>query len=298
MGMWTMAMLVTASDTRIAVERTGTTFGARIDGLDLRQPLSDAAFGQVRAAWHEHGVLLISGAVLSDARLTQFSRRIGTLDTAAPQETTLSTPSEFPEVMVVSNIVVDGVALGNLGSKAAYWHTDMCYEEHPPAASLLHAHEVPAHGGDTVFIDMYDAHDRLDPGLRREIEGLSIKHDRSRTAVGDLRLGYAPVDDPSQSPGVCHPMIRLDTARGCPSLYLGRRPNAYVPGLTLADSEDLLDRLWADTLGRPSVWRQCWSVGDLVIWDNRCLMHRRDAFDPAARRLMHRTQVRAESSNR
>lgn len=192
---------------------------------------------------------------------------------------------------MISNVVVDGTPIGSLGSYESEWHTDMSYIDHPPKMSCLFALEVPPSGGDTGFVSMYAAHDALPPDLRKAVEGKSCKHDASRNSAGQLRRGFSEVDDPRDAPGAVHPLVIRHPETGRPALFLGRRRNAYVMGLPLDESEDLLDRLWAHATRPEFGWTQVWRKGDLILWDNRCTMHRRDAFDPAARRVMHRTQV-------
>ena len=133
---------------------------------------------------------------------------------------------------------------------------------------------------------------------RRRVEGLRIKHDATYNSGGYVRQGTEPVDDPVNSLGVYHPVVCTHPETNRRALYLGRRRNAYVEGLSLSDSESLLDELWSYATRDECTWRHQWSVGDVVIWDNRCTMHRRDAFDPDTRRILHRTQIKGESRPR
>jgi taurine dioxygenase len=130
--------------------------------------------------------------------------------------------------------------------------------------------------------------------LKRAVLGKSCKHDSSRTSVGDLRKGFMDVTDPREAPGAVHPLVRTHPATRRNALFLGRRRNACIVGLPLAESEDLLNRLWVHASKPGFAWYQKWKVGDLIMWDNRCAMHRRDAFDPDSRRLMHRTQIKGD----
>jgi taurine dioxygenase len=116
-------------------------------------------------------------------------------------------------------------------------------------------------------------------------------HDSSTNSVGGLRGGHEAVTDVTKTPGARHPMVITHpvTKREC--LFLGRRRNAYIVGLPINESEELLDAVWAHTTKKELSWYQEWQVGDLILWDNRCVMHRRDDFDPNSRRIMHRTQI-------
>jgi alpha-ketoglutarate-dependent taurine dioxygenase len=288
----------------IAVRPTGATLGADIEGVDLAGALSPETVAAITAAWGDNLVLRCRGQSLSDDDLLRFSRQFGDLDWAPVAAARVKVPGEerwiegAPEgrqyVMVISNVVENGKAIGQLGAYEAIWHTDMSYIEEPPMASALYSLEVPPEGGDTGFCNMYRAWDTLDPELRREVAGRKCRHDASRNSAGELRRGFADAPDPSQTVGAEHPIVRTHPTTGRKALFLGRRRNAYIPGLPLADSEGLLDRLWAHATKAEFTWYQQWRAGDLVLWDNRCVMHRRDAFDPASRRIMHRTQIKGD----
>jgi taurine dioxygenase len=116
-------------------------------------------------------------------------------------------------------------------------------------------------------------------------------HDASRNSVGELRRGFAETSDPSQTVGARHPIVRTHPVTGRKCLFLGRRRGAYIPELDLAEGEALLDRLWAHATQERFCWTQTWQAGDLLLWDNRCVMHRRDEFDDRYSRIMHRTQI-------
>jgi taurine dioxygenase len=276
----------------LRIRPTGSALGAEVQGVDLRALDADT-FAAIHQAWLDHQVLLFRDQRLADDELVAFSRRFGDLDEAPVQETGRRFVEGHPEIYVVSNVVQDGVAIGSLGSGEAVWHTDMSYLPDPPKASVLYALEVPPAGGDTSFCSMYAAWDELPDRLRRRVDGLRVKHDGTYNSGGYLRQGVTPTDDPRTSPGTLHPLVFVHPESGRRALYLGRRRNAYIEGTSLDDSNALLDEIWSEATREPLTWRHQWRVGDLVLWDNRCTMHRRDAFDPAARRVMHRTQIKA-----
>jgi taurine dioxygenase len=197
---------------------------------------------------------------------------------------------------VVSNVMENGVPIGSLGAGEATWHTDMSYLPDPPKASILYALEVPPSGGNTYFCSMYRAYEILPDALKKRIEGKSLKHDGTYNSGGYVRQGVTAVDDPLKSPGTFHPLVCTHAETKRRGLYLGRRRNAYIQGLSLQDSEALLDELWSYMDREEIAWHNEWRVGDLVFWDNRCTMHRRDPFDARSRRVMHRTQIKGQSS--
>jgi len=286
--------MITRDMLRMEIKPTGAALGAEVQGVDLRY-LEAAEFAAIHRAWVDNLVLLFRGQTLSDEDLIAFSRRFGELDWAPVQETGRRFVEGHPEIYVVSNVIENGMPIGSLGAGEAVWHTDMSYIPDPPKASMLYALEVPPAGGNTGFVNMYAVYEALPPALKRRIEGLSLKHDGTYNSGGYLRQGIQAVDDPVTSPGAVHPLVCTHPESGRRVLYLGRRRNAYIPGLPLAESEALLDELWSYASREEFTWYNHWRVGDLVLWDNRCTMHRRDPFDASARRVMHRTQIKGEA---
>jgi taurine dioxygenase len=272
------------------VESLPHALGAFVTGVDLRK-LDDAAFAAIRQAWLDNLVIVVRGQQFTDDDLTAFSARFGVLDEVPPVSKGQQ-PRYSKHVSVVSNLVENGVPIGALGDDEVFWHSDTSYRDHPPSASVLHALEVPPAGGNTGFTNMYLALETLAPVLRSRIDTLTVKNDITYNAGGQLREGFAPVTDVRACPGATHPLVRThpDTRRN--ALYLGRRRNAYVHGLEVPQSEALLDALWVHATQDFLAWHHVWQVGDVVIWDNRCVMHHRDPFDPGGRRIMHRAQAR------
>ena len=264
---------------------------AEIRGLDLRR-ISGEEFAGVHRAWLDYLVLLFRGQCLSDDDLIAFSQRFGNLDWAPVQETGRRFVEGHPEIYVVSNVIENGVPIGSLGAGEAAWHTDMSYLEMPPKASILYALEVPEAGGDTYFCNMYRAWECLPEALKKRLTALELKHDATYNSGGYVRQGMSAGDDPAASPGAYHPLARVHPETGRRLLYLGRRRNAYIHGFSVPESESLLDELWAYATRREWVWGHEWQKGDVVLWDNRCTMHRRDSFDAACRRILHRTQIK------
>ena len=284
-----MAVSLAASGMEVIPNRAA--LGAEVRGIDLRR-VGDDEFAAIHRAWLDNLVLLFRGQSLSDEELIVFSRRFGELDWAPVQENGRRFVEGHPELYVVSNVIENGVAIGSLGAGEAVWHTDMSYLEQPPKASMLYALEVPSAGGDTGFCNMYRAWEELPAELKRAVEGRRLKHDGTYNSGGYVREGVTATDDPTTSPGTYHPIAYRHPESGRIALYLGRRRNGYIEGLPLADSEALLDALWQHATRDALVWYNRWRVGDLVLWDNRCTMHRRDPFDATARRIMHRTQIK------
>ena len=267
-------------------------FVAEIQEIQLDR-ITDSEFELLYAAWLHYGVLRIRNQDLDDEQLQAFSQRFGPLEEAPfgrmPEAEKAKIKNRF--VTTLSNIKVDGKPIGGLGNDEATWHSDMTYSETPPPASLLLGIEIPDQGGDTHFADQRAALAALPAALRQRIESLSVKHNAAHTSVGKLRPGFEAFENPRDAPGAIHPMIKTHNETGKPALYLGRREWAYIPGMTVEESDDLLDALWTYVAIKEITWTQQWQPFDLIIWDNRCVMHRRDGFDQNSRRYMRRCQV-------
>ncbi len=274
---------------------TGTV-GAEVQDVDLASARA-AQIEAIKQAWYRHDVLVFRNQELTDDDLLAFSRHFGELDPPPNQGAGRKSPPGYPDIYVVSNVRDDkGEPIGALGDGEALWHTDMSYAPRPPDASMLYSLEIPPAGGDTCFCSMKAALERLPGPLRERIADLSVKHDGTYDSGGNVRKGLAASDDPRTSVGTPHPIVIEHPVSGAKALYLGRRRNAYILGLELEASERLLDELWSYV--EAAVYRHQWALGDLVLWDNRTTMHRRDAFDPSARRVMHRTQIKGSSAPR
>jgi len=191
-------------------------------------------------------------------------------------------------------VVEDGKPIGNLGDGEAVWHADMTYVEVPPKAALLHALEIPPTGGNTYFANMFAAYETLPADLQRAAAGKIAVHDASTNSAGMLRKGYKQVTDVREAVGAHHPLLRTDPRSGRKALFLGRRPNAYVLGLSVPESEALLDALWAHATRPRFAMCHVWRVGDVLMWNNLSVLHRRDAFDARSRRIMHRSQIKGD----
>jgi taurine dioxygenase len=274
---------------------TGAALGAEIVGLDLRDVDADA-FETLRETWVEHEVLLFRDQSLTDSDLVRFSSYMGELEHAPVQESGRRFVEGYPELYVVSNIIEDGVPIGSLGAGEAVWHTDMSYLPDPPIASVLYALEVPASGGETAFCTMTGSYAAMPESLKSRIEGLRVKHDGTYNSGGYVRAGLVPDDDPRTAPGTIHPLVCLHPESNKKSLYLGRRRNAYIEGFSLEDSSALLDEIWEFATRSEFTWQHDWRPGDVVLWDNRSTMHRRNAFDPESRRILHRTQIKGDAA--
>ena len=277
----------------VEVFPSGKACGAEIRGVEL-SALNGAQFEELERALYQHLVVVIRSQKLDHAQLVSFGKRFGELE--APGMSIIGKPyiDDYPDVLVISNIVENGKPQGNLGAGEAAWHTDMSYREKPISFAVLNAVELPPTGGNTYFANQYLAYDTLDADLKKSLAHHTLIHDETYNSAGQIRKGFKEVTDPREAPGARHPVFRTHPVTGKKALYLGRRLNAYIVGLPVQTSEHLLDALWAHASEPDFVWGHEWQLGDVLIWDNRCLLHRRDSFDPAARRKLTRVQIKGD----
>jgi taurine dioxygenase len=276
----------------ISIANLEAPLGAEVRGVDLAKPLAESDIDAIEEAWRTRLVVVAHGQTLSDPQLLAFSKCFGDLDPPGPNPYGEPFNKEFPEINVISNVVESGNPIGNLGDGEAVWHADMTYIDVPPKAAMLHSLEVPPGGGNTYFADMFAAYETLRADLKKAAEGKFAVHDASRNSAGMLRKGYKEVTDVRNTVGANHPLVRTDPKTQRKALFLGRRPNSYVVGMEVADSEALLDALWNHATQSEFAMCHEWQVGDLLMWNNLSVLHRRDPFDPNSRRVMHRTQIK------
>ncbi len=276
----------------LSIINLDAALGAQVRGIDLSQPLARSEIDAIDEAWRTRLVLVFPEQRLSDPELLAVSKNFGELDPPGPNPFGEPFNKAHPEINVISNVLEDGKPIGNLGDGEAVWHADMTYVDVPPKAAMLHALEVPPAGGNTYFANMFAAYETLPDDLKKAAAGKIAVHDASRNSAGFLRKGYQEVTDVRHTVGAHHPLVRTDPKTGRKALFLGRRPNSYVIGLEVDESEALLDALWAHATQPRFAMCHEWAVGDLLMWNNLSILHRRDPFDPASRRVMHRTQIK------
>jgi len=289
--------MATVTSNNVRVTPTGAALGADVSGFDIRRVTSDECLAILKA-WLDHLVIRIRDQVFVDDDHVRFMRLFGDCGgTPLSVFTGRDHIGTHPEISRISNIRENGKPIGALGAGDLIWHTDMSYLDEPPSASMLHAMEVPSKGGgNTSFLNMYLAYEQMSEALRKRVEGLRIKHEGVHSSSGTVRPGTKVPEsgDVRDYSGAWHPIVRTHPETGRKALFLGRRINVYVEGFTVPESEALLDELWEHACRPQFSWTQQWQVHDMIMWDNRCSMHRRDAFDDDDRRLMHRAVVRGD----
>ena len=271
------------------------SLGGKIVDLDISNKLTQDQINFINQSWDERLVLVFKKQNLDDYKLINFSKYFGELDPPGPNPYGITFLPEFPEINVISNVKNEqGTPIGNLGDGEAVWHADMTYLELPPKAGILYALEVPKNQGNTHFANMSLAYSDLSDDIKEKIDGKILIHDSAHNSAGMLRKGYSEVNNPTDTPGARHPMVITDKNTNKKLLFLGRRPHAYILGLEIEESENLLDEIWEHATQEKYTWTQKWDEGDLLMWKNLNVLHKRDAFDPNTRRVMHRTQLKGE----
>ena len=271
------------------------SLGGEIIGLDISKKLTQDQINFINESWNERLVLVFKKQNLNDPKLINFSKYFGELDPPGPNPYGITFLPEFPEINVISNVKNEqGTPIGNLGDGEAVWHADMTYLDLPPKAGILYALEVPENQGNSHFATTNVASSELPAAIKEKIDGKILIHDSAHNSAGMLRKGYSEVNDPTETPGARHPIVITDKSTNKKLLFLGRRPHAYIIGLEVEESENLLDEIWEHATQEKYTWTQQWEKGDLLMWKNLNVLHKRDAFDPNTRRIMHRTQLKGE----
>jgi taurine dioxygenase len=277
------------------VRPSGAALGADVTGFRFRDFTAED-IAALREVWAAHLVLRFRDTGLDDAAHIRFSAAFGP-PVIHPRQMQQGAHAAHKEILAISNLrKPDGSPAGDLGDGEVHWHTDTWFKERPPAGSFLRALRVSPEGGNTQFMNMYEVYGSLPAALKTVIEGRRIHHQTVYDGRGDVRLGMTvpETDDVRVWPGVDHPIVRTHPDSGRRCLFLGGRRLASIVGLPPGESAAVLDALWAAVAEERFTWTQEWRAGDLVAWDNRCAMHRRDAVDPASVRLMHRTTAEGE----
>jgi taurine dioxygenase len=274
-----------------AVHAFDAPLGAEVVGLDLSQPLSDDTFRQLHRAHLDHHVLVFRDARITPAQQVDFSRRFGPLQIHVLHQFQLA---GHPEILVVSNIIENGKPIG-LGDAGHYWHSDLSYVEKPSLGSMLHAQELPAEGGDTLFANMHLAFDTLPAALRHAIDGLQAEHSylckyEELRARSPWRPKLSDAQIASVRPQV-HPVVRTHPETGRKALFVSEHFTTRIVGLNDSESADLLAQLFAHSVRPEHVYRHRWQAHDMVFWDNRSVIHLATGCPDHLRRRLNRTTI-------
>ena len=268
--------------------------GAEILNLDLSCELSRTDFGRIHRAHLDHHLLVFRDQRITPAQQIDFSRRFGALQIHVLQQFQLA---RHPEVLIVSNIKENGRPIG-LGDAGHFWHSDLSYVAAPSLGSMLHAQQLPATGGDTLFANMHLAWDRLPKELKRAVEGKRAEHSYlAQYAELQRRSPWRPdltQEQIDQVKPVAHPIVRIHPETGRRALFVSEHFTTRIVGLPEDESRALLDLLFAHSVKEEHVYRHRWQPHDLVFWDSRSLMHLAAGTPDDQRRKMYRTTIEGD----
>ena len=270
-------------------------FGVEILNVDVRR-LDEAVFREIVEAFEEHSVLLFRGQQIGDEEQIAFSRRFGPLETTI--RTIASQSRDLPEISNLANVdaedhlipAADKRSLFNAGNQM--WHSDSSFKRVPAMASLLAAREVPPEGGETEFASMRVGYARLHAAMQRFLEGKVAIHSfvYSRGLVSN---GLLPSDHAAQVPPVPQALVRANPRNGRKAFFVGSHA-CEILGMPTDEARALLRELLDLATERDRVYTHRWRPGDMVMWDNRCVLHRGRPWNEQYRRIMHRTTVAGE----
>lgn len=279
----------------LAVNRFDAPLGAEVTGLDLSAPLADEDFARIHQAHLDHHVLVFRDQRITPQQQIAFSRRFGPLQIHVLHQFLLP---GHPEILIVSNVVENGQPRG-LGDAGHYWHSDLSYKEKPSLGSMLHAQELPAEGGDTLFANMHLAWDRLPAGLKRQVDGLRAEHSYlAKYEELRQRSPWRPKLSEAQLAQVVpveHPVVRTHPETGRKALFVSEHFTTRIVGLPDDESRALLAELFAHSVKPEHLYRHRWQPDDMVFWDNRSVMHLATGCPPEQRRRLNRTTIEGDA---
>jgi len=259
-------------------------------GLRLWEPQDDQTIDELRAFWADHPVLVFRRQALSEDELAEFSARFGPLERTV--RTDWASPVR-PEVSLISNLKdAQAKPIGGLGDGEIQWHSDQSYMLNPATGAMLYALELPSEGGATSWVDLCAAYAGLPERLKRAVEG-----QRAIFSYVKRLAGYQGVDRviseeaKTKTPLILHPLVHTHPVTGRKALYLDSTTTVGIDGIDEASGSALLDDIYEFATQPKFTYCHHWQVGDALLWDNGFTMHRREPFDPTARRLMKRTTM-------
>lgn len=267
----------------ITVSPLSEAIGARIEGVDLSRELDTGTFDTVKRALFEHAIIVVPGQTLDEDDQERFCRYFGELEMVRSGEAT----SDHPAVLMITNVTDSGRPTA-LEDGEMMFHYDQCYYENPALGSTLYAIEVPDEGGNTLFANCRLAYEALDDGWKARLDGLRALHYYDYKRDPTLRPSTINPDAPQW----VHPVVRTHPETGKKAIYVNRLMTLWIEDIDRDESDEILDHLFAHIEKPEFVYEHEWTVGELIMWDNRCSAHARTWFSPEKRRMMRRVTVR------
>ena len=269
--------------------------GAELGGIDLTQPLAEHEVRAIKEAWNKHIVLVFRGQTLSQDEQLRFASYFGDLGSRKKAPEPLRARAEgvqqdHEKVLLVTNIKVDGKAIGAFGDGEFWFHIDSGYAERPYKYTFLYALELPSRGGNTKFSNMYRAYDAVPPALKEKLTGKKALHIHEYNRAKQASTS----GDISGIPHYAHPVFVTHPDTGRKTLFVDRLMTTRIEGVSEAESGAILDQLYEIGERSAYIYEHVWQLGDFVMWDNRCTIHARTDFPKEERRLLRRCTVEGE----
>jgi len=268
--------------------------GVEVRGLDLSAPLDAATIRGIRRLLYQHCVLLVRGQRIDEEQQVRFGECFGHLANTLGRYAINRTI--HPAIMYVTNEKADGKYVGALPDGEMYFHSDRCYVPRPCLATMLYAIDIPSVGGNTLFANQYRAWETLPEAIRQRLEGLRAMHTYEPGGEDNYAAPISRTTPTPQALRHAHPMVLTHPGTGRKALYVNRLMTEYIEGLPRAESDALLEFLFDHQEQPQFVYEHRWTPGDVVIWDNRCVLHARTDFDPGEPRKLRRVVVDTEEA--
>ena len=266
-------------------------FGIRVTGIDLSKTLHDADIDAIRNAWQQHGVLVIPGQCIEELDQVRFGECFGEL---AHTQGDYAISKSHPAIMYVTNEKQNGEYVGALPDGEMYFHSDMCYRERPSMATILYAMNIPSVGGNTVFANMYQAWDTLPETIKKNIEGRKAVNSYDPGTQAPMTATRTRLPASKNARSFAQPLVCTHPVTGKKALYLNRLMTEYIVDMPREESNRLLELLFGHQEQVQFLYEHRWTLGDLVMWDNRCVLHARRDFDARELRKMRRITVKGD----
>ncbi len=274
----------------LAVQSLNSSFVKEVKGISLWSELRDDVVDELEALWSTHGVVVFRRQALSEDEILAFGQHFGELEAVVRQDWTAE---GRPEVVRISNMRNEaGERIGGLGSNELAWHSDQSYMTNPATGAMLYMVEMPRTGGNTYWANLQLAYDALPQNMKARLENVCAIFSYAKRQAGYQEEKPLAESIKKQTPDVVHPIVNVHPLTGAKSLYLDPSTTSGIVGMSEPEGQQLLDELTAHATQPEFVYRHDWQIGDLIMWDNGLVLHRRDPFDTAQNRLLKRTTMR------
>jgi len=273
------------------IDLLNKSVGAKISEVDLRNLLNQEEIDFIKNTWYTHGVLCFPNQILDEIQQIKFGEYFGEL---AHTQGEYAISKSHPAIMYITNEKENGKYVGALPDGEMYFHTDMCYVEKPSMATFLYAINIPKIGGNTIFSNMYMAYDSLDDEIKSRIKDLKAINSYEPGSAAPTIISRKNTHRSKETKSFAQPMICTHPVTKKKALYVNRLMTESIVGLSSQESDDLLNMLFNHQENKKFMYEHIWSIGDLLIWDNRCVLHARTNFDASELRKLRRITVKGD----